>query len=63
MGQQCRVHTILTKLDDEVFIWLQLKIVLDTREYQMCQCMVKEVLIQWKDMCPKNVTWESNINI
>jgi hypothetical protein len=58
VGSKCKVQTNLPELDEEGSIWLQLEVVLDTKEHQLCQCMINEVLIQWKDMPPKDATWE-----
>jgi hypothetical protein len=58
VGSNCKVQTNLPELDEEGSIWLQLKVVLDTREHQLCQHMVQEVLIQWKYMQPEDATWE-----
>jgi hypothetical protein len=58
VGSNCKVQTNLPELDEEGSIWLQPEAVLDTRECQLCQCMIKEVLIQWKDMQPEDATWE-----
>ena len=55
VGHNCQVQTTLLELDEEVSIWLQQEVVMNTRE---CQHSIKEVLIQWKDTSPKDDTWE-----
>jgi hypothetical protein len=58
VGSNCKVQTNLRELDEEGSIWLQPKAVLNTRERQLRQRTINEVLIQWKDMQPKDATWE-----
>jgi hypothetical protein len=48
MGSKCNVKIKMQKIDE----------VLDTKEYQLHQCMIYEVLIQWKDMLIKKSIWE-----
>jgi hypothetical protein len=55
VGSKCKVQTNLPKLDEEGPIYLQLALVLDTRECQLRQHTISEVLIQWKDMPLKYV--------
>jgi len=56
VGSNCKVHTNLLELDEEGSICLQLESVLDTREHQLLQRTIKEVLIQWKYMQPEDAT-------
>jgi len=56
VGKNCRVQTILPELDDEDYLWLQPDIVLNHHEHQLHGRTIKEVLIQWKDTSPKDVT-------
>eukprot|EP00253_Pinus_taeda_P034632 PITA_34632 len=58
IGNNCKIHTSLPKLDEEGSIWLQPKQVLDTRERNLCGRMIKEVLVKWKDTSPEDATWE-----
>jgi hypothetical protein len=58
VGSNCKVQTNLPELDEEGSIWLQPKAVMDTKERQLRQHTIKGVLIQWKDMQPKNATWD-----
>jgi hypothetical protein len=58
VGSNCKVKIDVLELDEEGSIWIQLEAVLDIRECQLCQCMIKEVLIQWKDMQSEDATWE-----
>jgi hypothetical protein len=58
MGSNYKVQTNLSKLEQKGFIWIQLKVVLDTIEHQLHDCMIQDVLIQWKNIHQKDVTWE-----
>ena len=58
VGQNCRIQTKLPELDEEGSIWLHPEAVLSTRERQLRQRTIKEVLIQWKDTQPEDATWE-----
>jgi len=52
------VKTSLLDFNEEGPIWLQPRVVLDTIENQLFQHMISEVLFHWKDMPPKDETWE-----
>eukprot|EP00253_Pinus_taeda_P020427 PITA_20427 len=58
IGNNFRIQTSLSELDEEGSIWLQLEQILDTRERHLCGHMIKEVLIKWKDTSPEDATWE-----
>eukprot|EP00253_Pinus_taeda_P023766 PITA_23766 len=58
IGNNCRIQTNLPELDEEGLIWLQPEQVLDTREWNLRGCMIKEVLVKWKDTSLKDATWE-----
>jgi len=58
VGSNCTVQTNLPELDQEGYIWLQPEAILGTRERQLRQCMIQEVLIQWKYMQSKHATWK-----
>ena len=58
IGNNCRIQTSLPKLDEEGSIWLQPEQVLDTRDRQLWCCMIREVLVKWKDTSPEDATWE-----
>jgi hypothetical protein len=55
---KCQTQTNLPKLDEEGSIWLQTPTILDQCECHLCQCTIKEVLVQWKDTTPTDSTWE-----
>jgi hypothetical protein len=57
IGTKCQIQTSLPELDEEGSIWLQPQAVLDQCEH-LCQCTIKEVLVQWKDTQPEDATWE-----
>jgi hypothetical protein len=54
----CQTQTSLPELDEKGSIWLQPQAILDQRERRLCQCTIKEVLVQWKDTTPEDATWE-----
>jgi hypothetical protein len=58
VGQNCRVQTILPKLDEEGSLWLQPEVILNACEHRLHGRTIKEVLIKWKDTSPEDVTWE-----
>jgi hypothetical protein len=58
IGTKCQTQTNLPELDKEGSIWLQPQVVLDQRERCLCDQTIKEVLVQWKDTTPIDVTWE-----
>ena len=58
VGKKCHVQTTLPKLDEEGSLWIQLEVVLDTREHQLRQRTIHEVLIQWKDTSFEDSMWE-----
>eukprot|EP00253_Pinus_taeda_P011605 PITA_11605 len=58
IGNNCRIQTSLPELDEEGSIWLQPEQVLDTGEQHLRGCMIKEVLVKWKDTSPEDATWE-----
>ena len=58
IGNYCRIQTSLPELDEEGSIWLQPEHVLDTRERHLRGCMIREVLVKWKDTSPEDATWE-----
>jgi hypothetical protein len=45
-------------LDEEGSIWLQPQVVLDQREHHFCHHTINEVLVDWKDTTPADVTWD-----
>ena len=49
VGKKCHIQTTLPGLDEEGSIWFQPKEILDTKEHQLRQRTIHEVLIQWKD--------------
>eukprot|EP00253_Pinus_taeda_P018207 PITA_18207 len=56
MGNNCRVQTSPPKLDEEGSLGLRPEQVLDTRERHLRGCMIKDVLIKWKDISPEDAT-------
>jgi hypothetical protein len=58
IGTKCQTQTNLPELDEEGSIWIQPQVVLDKREHHLRQQTIKEVLVQWKDTTPADVTWE-----
>jgi hypothetical protein len=58
IGTKCQTQTNLPELDEEGSIWLQPQAVLDQHEHCLHQQTIKEVLVQWKDTTPIDVTWE-----
>eukprot|EP00253_Pinus_taeda_P009634 PITA_09634 len=58
IGNNFRIQTSLPELDEEGSIWLQPEQVLNTRVKQLRSCMIKEVLVKWKDTSPEDATWE-----
>jgi len=59
VGQNCRVQAILPELDEEGSIYPQIESSLNVCEHHLCRQTIKEVLIKWKDMSPKDATRES----
>jgi hypothetical protein len=57
IGNKCQTQTSLLDLDEEGSIWLQPQAFLDQRERRLCQCTIKEVLVQWKDTTLEDATW------
>eukprot|EP00253_Pinus_taeda_P036585 PITA_36585 len=53
-----RIQTSLPKLGEEGSIWLQPEQVLDTRERPLRGCVIREVLVKWKDTYLEDTTWE-----
>ena len=58
IGNNYRIQTSLSELDEEGSIWLEPEQVLDTRVKQLRGRMIKEVLVKWKDTSPEDATWE-----
>jgi hypothetical protein len=58
IGTRCQLQTNLPELAEERSIWLQPEAILDQREHRLHQHIIKEVLIQWKDMTSADATWE-----
>jgi hypothetical protein len=58
VGQNCRVQTILSELDEYGSLWLQPEVIFNAREHRLCGRTIKEVLIKWKDTSPEDTTWE-----
>ena len=56
VGPNCQVQSTLPELTEEGSIWLQPMTILQTKECQLCHHTIKEVLVQWKDTSPKDVT-------
>jgi hypothetical protein len=58
IGTKFQTQTSLLELDEEGSIWLQPQVVLDQRVHHLCQCTIKEVLVEWKYTIPEDTTWE-----
>jgi hypothetical protein len=58
IGTKCQTQTNLPELNEEGFIWLQPKAVLDQHERCLCERTIKEVLVQWKDTTLIDAIWE-----
>jgi hypothetical protein len=58
IGTKFQTQTNLPELDEEGSIWIQPQTVLDQRQRHLHQQTIKEVLVQWKDTTPTDVTWE-----
>jgi hypothetical protein len=58
IGTRCQIQTNLPKLAEEGSIWLQPEVVLDQCERRLRQRTIQEVLVQWKDTTPTDITWE-----
>jgi hypothetical protein len=58
IGTKFQTQTSLLELDEQGSIYLQPQAILDQRECHLHQCTIKEILFQWKDMTPKDATWE-----
>lgn len=58
IGNNFRIQTSLPELDEEGSIWLQPEHVLDTHEWHLHGCMIKEVLVKWKDTSLEDATCE-----
>jgi hypothetical protein len=58
IGAKCQIQTNLPELAEEGSIWIQPEAVLDQCESCLCQRIIKEVLVQWKDTTLADATWE-----
>lgn len=58
VGPNHQVQSTLPDMTEEGSIWIHPMTILQTRECQLHNRTIKEVLVQWKDTPPKDVTWE-----
>jgi hypothetical protein len=58
IGTKCHTQTSLPELDEESSIWLHPQVVLELCGCHLCQCTIKEMLVQWKYTTPEDATWD-----
>ena len=63
IGTNIRAQTVLPELDTEGFIILEPEAILNQHTRQLHSRAITEVLIQWHDMQPEDVTWEPLLHI
>jgi hypothetical protein len=59
IGTKFQTQTSIPELDEEGSIWLQPQVVFTQPECHFHQCIIQEVLVQWKDTPIEDATWES----
>ena len=58
IGQNVVANVNLPPIDDEGHLVLQPEAILDTRERQLRNRVIKEYLIQWRNIPDEDATWE-----
>ena len=58
LGQHIAPSTELPPLDDEGLLILIPEQIIQTRERNLRNRVIKEYLVQWKEIPPKDATWE-----
>ena len=58
IGQHIPPSTKLPPLDDEGLLVLILEWIVQTRERKLRNRVIREYLVQWKEIPPEDATWE-----
>ena len=58
IGKQISPSTELPPLDDEGLLILIPKRIIQTGEWKLRNRVIREYLVQWKELLPQDATWE-----